>query len=57
MKKKHRSAVCRCLTITIGVIAFPFEGIGYLCYLISDKLYDCSDWLEDKLRVYGYDTD
>lgn len=57
MKKKYRRAVCRCLTITIGVIAFPFEGIGYLCYLISDKLYDCSDWLEDKLRVYGYDPD
>lgn len=57
MKKKRRRAVCRCLTVTIGVIAFPFEGVGYLCDLVSEKLHDCSDWLEDKLRVYDYDPD
>lgn len=57
MKKKYRRAVCRCLTVTIGVIAFPFEGVGYLCNLASEKLYDCEEWLESKLRVYDYDPD
>lgn len=57
MKKKYRRAVCRCLTITIEVITFPFEGVSYLCNLASDKLDDCADWLEDKLRVYDDDPD
>ena len=57
MKKKHRRAVCRCLTTPICVIVIPLQLISHLCWLVAEILNDCIDWLEDKLRVYDYDPD
>lgn len=57
MKKKHRRAVCFTLIGIPYIITLPFMGIGWAMEKLAIGLWNYSDWLKTKLRVYDYDPD
>ena len=54
MKKKYRRAVCFTLIGIPYIITLPFICIGWL---MASGLWNYSEWLKTKLRVYDYDLD
>ena len=57
MKKKYRKAVCFTLIGIPYIITLPFMGIGWLMEQLAIGLWNYSEWLKTKLRVYDYDPD
>lgn len=57
MKKKYRRAVCFTLIGIPYIITLPFMGIGWLMEQLASGLWNYSEWLKTKLRVYDYDPD
>lgn len=57
LKKKYRRAVFFIALTPIIVIAAPVAVLDATCAYIIDLTLNAKDWLEDKLRVYGFDPD
>lgn len=57
MKKKYRKAICFMLIGIPYIVTLPLMCIGWLLEKLSIGLWDYSEWLKHKLRVYDYDHD
>lgn len=53
MKKKYRRAVY----FTIATLLIPIILPSWIGYKIYDSLWDFTNWLKTKLRVYDTDPD
>lgn len=54
MKKKHRRAVYLTVIVPIYAVTLPFALIGALCNIVSESVFELADWLQSKLKIYGF---